>query len=84
MKLTILGELFLLRKMEEVVEVHINGSERPEVNEGNVLEVLEQLNLPVARVVVEVNGEIVPKNLYDHYWVDKRALVEIVNFVGGG
>lgn len=64
--------------------MHINGNERQDVKEGTVLEILEQLKLPLERVVVEVSGDIVPKGKYDTYFVDKSAIVEIVSFVGGG
>ncbi len=62
----------------------INGTEKVEVVEGTVIAVLEQLKLKVERVVVEVNGEIIPKGKYDTHWIDKAAEVEIVSFVGGG
>lgn len=62
----------------------INGKTMSEVTAGTVQDVLMQLDLSVSRVVVEVNGDIVPKGQYDTYWIDKAAAVEIVSFVGGG
>lgn len=62
----------------------INGQEHPDFLEGTVNEMLSNLNLDVAKVVVEVNGEIVPKSQYNTYAIDKAAQVEIVSFVGGG
>lgn len=62
----------------------INGKQHPDFLEGTVIDVLSRLNLDVAKVVVEVNGEIISKSMYDTYWMDKAAQVEIVSFVGGG
>ena len=62
----------------------INGKEHESVECGSVTNVLQQLNLKEERLVVEVNGDIVPKGCYDEYWIDKAAIVEIVSFVGGG
>ena len=62
----------------------INGKMMAEVAAGTVIDVLERLELKVSRVVVEVNGDIIPKGQYDTYWIDEAAAVEIVSFVGGG
>lgn len=62
----------------------INGQEHPNLSEGTVSDILSTLNLEVAKVVVEVNGEIVPKSQYHSYLIDKAAQLEIVSFVGGG
>ncbi len=62
----------------------INGKPHPDLNQGTVTDILNQLNLSIAKVVVEVNGNIVPKGKYDEHWIDASAKVEIVSFVGGG
>lgn len=62
----------------------INGQQHPYFSEGTVTSLLERLNLDTAKVVVEVNGEIIPKSQYPDFHIDKSAQVEIVSFVGGG
>lgn len=62
----------------------INGQQHPDLPEGTVSDLLSSLNLDVAKVVIEVNGEIVSKSQYPSYTIDKAAQVEIVSFVGGG
>ncbi|MBN2897276.1 MAG: sulfur carrier protein ThiS [Clostridia bacterium] len=49
-----------------------------------LLRLLEAVHVNCNRVVVEVDGVIVPKSDYETYLVDKGAVVEIVAFVGGG
>lgn len=62
----------------------INGVHKTGIGSGTVVEVLSQLNLVAERVVVEVNGDIVPRGQYATHWIDEAAEVEIVSFVGGG
>lgn len=62
----------------------INGKSHPDLSQGTVSDILNQLKLCVTKVVVEVNGDIVPKGKYDEHWIDGSAKVEIVSFVGGG
>lgn len=62
----------------------INGREMETEKEGTIAMLIETLDLDAKRVVFEINGEIIPKEAYETFWVDKRAQVEIVSFVGGG
>ncbi|SHJ53619.1 sulfur carrier protein ThiS [Hathewaya proteolytica DSM 3090] len=36
------------------------------------------------RVAVEINGEIIPRNLYATTTLKRQDTIEIVHFVGGG
>lgn len=63
--------------------VKINGEEK-DVAGISVAKFLEDNNYDVARVVVEVNFDIIPKNEYDTYMFKDEDSVEVVSFVGGG
>ena len=66
------------------MRLKINGSDR-EVPEGQPLvQLLASLGLPPARVAVERNGEIVPRNAYPRMVLAEGDRIEIVQFVGGG
>lgn len=62
----------------------INGKNHELKNKISITEMLEQLNLNKDKVVVEVNFEIVPKEQYCEWLLNKEDKVEIVSFVGGG
>lgn len=63
--------------------VTINGEEV--VADGMTLAAyLAQAGYTTERVAVELNGEIVPKMLYDDTRLSAGDEVEIVAFVGGG
>ena len=61
----------------------INGEEK-DVAGKSVSEYLAIANFNMARIVVERNGEIVPKADYDSTVLADGDEIEVVSFVGGG
>lgn len=61
----------------------INGKEYSFQN-ITINNMLNELKLNKDKVVVEVNFEIIPKDQYEEFILDKSASVEIVSFIGGG
>jgi len=66
------------------VRVRVNGEERVLPPSTSVADLLAQLGLPVARVAVEFNREILPKPSYPETVLRDDDRLEIVQFVGGG
>jgi len=66
------------------VRVTING-EPQSLSEGLTLaDLLRQLELDQRRIAVEVNREIVARELYTAHTLTDGDQIEIVQFVGGG
>ena len=66
------------------MNVQING-ENKEIADGlSVGDLLEQLRIRAARVVIERNREIVSRDVYDDVFLAEGDTLEIVHFVGGG
>lgn len=66
------------------MKLQINGEER-EVGEGLTLAaLLEQLSMKPDRVAVELNREIVSRQLWPETRLRSGDQLEIVQFVGGG
>jgi thiamine biosynthesis protein ThiS len=66
------------------MRLKINGEDR-EVDDGLTLTaLLESLQIRPARVVVERNRDIVPRDLYNTTLINDGDKIEIVHFVGGG
>jgi len=66
------------------VQVTING-ERQTLSEAlSLADLLHQLRLNQRRVAIEVNREIVPRELYAAHTLADGDEIEIVHFVGGG
>lgn len=64
--------------------ITVNGEERQATDGATVRRLLDELQIPVVRVAVEVNLEIVPKAAYDQHTLQDGDKIEIVHFVGGG
>ncbi len=68
----------------QTVQIRLNGKPR-EVGRGlSVRELLEDLDLHPAMVVVELNREILDRDRYDDAPVREGDAIELVHFVGGG
>jgi thiamine biosynthesis protein ThiS len=66
------------------MDVTVNGERRSLRAGTSVAGLLEGLGLDVARVVVEHNREIVPREEFAAVQMVAGDTVEIVHFVGGG
>ncbi len=62
--------------------VKVNGKDL-DIAGKTVREFLDEEEYPLSRIVVELNGEILPKAQYDRKFLD-GDVVEVVSFVGGG
>jgi thiamine biosynthesis protein ThiS len=64
--------------------VVING-ERAEIPDGlNVADLIEHLGMPLDRVALERNLDILPRSQWRETQVQPSDTFEIVHFVGGG
>ena len=64
--------------------VHINGEER-EIESGlSVTQLLEELEIRSARVVVELNRDVLARDAFTTTALQDGDKIEIVHFVGGG
>jgi sulfur carrier protein len=66
------------------MEVVVNG-ERREIPEGlSVAALIEHLGMPLDRVALERNRDILPRTHWKSTLVQPNDVFEIVHFVGGG
>ncbi len=52
--------------------------------DSSIFDVLRKLNLPLDKIAVERNLEIVPKSCFDEISVVDGDRLEIIHFIGGG
>lgn len=62
----------------------INGEPRELDGPLTVRALLDRLGMPVQKIAVERNLEIVPKSAYEAVCLGDGDRIEIVHFVGGG
>lgn len=65
------------------MNVQVNGQPRA-IEAGTVLDLLRAYELENKMVVVEIDGEIVPKEAWTSTPLREGSQVELVHFVGGG
>ena len=67
-----------------MVSVVLNGEKREVPGELTLDRFLEHFELPLQRVAVEVNREVVRRTLWPQTIVKDADRIEVVHFVGGG
>ena len=65
------------------MKVFVNGEPR-EVNETTLVGLVTELDLPVARIAIELNREVVRRSEWGSTMLKDEDRIEIVHFVGGG
>jgi thiamine biosynthesis protein ThiS len=65
------------------MNVYVNGEMR-EVSATSLAELIAYLELPVARIAVELNREVVRRSEWGSTMLKDEDRIEIVHFVGGG
>ena len=70
--------------MIKKIKIKINGK-FTQINENLSLSVfLKQLKIPLKKVAIELNQEIIDKNKTKKIKLKKNDKIEIVHFIGGG
>jgi thiamine biosynthesis protein ThiS len=66
------------------LRVYINGESRDVQGTPSLAELISQLDLPAARIAVELNREVVRRSEWSGVMLRDDDRIEIVHFVGGG
>ena len=66
------------------MRVYINGESREVQGNPSLADLITQLDLPAARIAVELNREVVRRGEWGATVLHAEDRIEIVHFVGGG
>ncbi len=66
------------------MRVFVNGESREVQGNPSLAELINQLDLPAARIAVELNREVVRRSEWGGTMLRDDDRIEIVHFVGGG
>jgi thiamine biosynthesis protein ThiS len=66
------------------LRVYINGESREISGTSSLAELINQLDLPAARIAIELNREVVRRSDWGGTVLREDDRIEIVHFVGGG
>lgn len=70
--------------MRKDLQIYVNGESRDLSGTPSLAELISQLDLPAARIAVELNREVVRRADWSSTMLKEDDRIEIVHFVGGG
>ena len=70
--------------MKKKIKIKINGKVKTINQNVNLSNLLKDLRIPIKKVAIELNQEIIDKKKMDKIIVRKNDKIEIVHFIGGG
>ena len=72
-----------MKKIKKI-KIRLNGKFASIDNNLNLLKYVKKLKVPLRKVAIELNEEIVDKNNLKKVKLKKNDKIEIVHFIGGG
>ena len=72
-----------MKKIKKI-KIKINGKIKSIIQDSNLSMVLKNLKIPLNKVAIELNEEIIDKKKINKIKLDKNDKIEIVHFIGGG
>ena len=66
------------------IKIKVNGKVRTVLNNSKLSDLLKNLNIPIKKVAIELNEEIIDKKRTNNIKLKKNYKIEIVHFIGGG
>ena len=72
-----------MKKIKKI-KIKINGKIKTINQDSNLSVVLKNLKIPLNKVAIEINEEIIDKKKINKIKLNKNDKIEIVHFIGGG
>ena len=72
-----------MKKIKKI-KIKINGKIKSITQDSNLSIVLKNLKIPLNKVAIELNEEIIDKKKISKIKLNKNDKIEIVHFIGGG
>jgi len=66
------------------IKIKVNGKFKTVLNNSKLSDLLKNLNIPIKKVAIELNQEIIDKKRSNNIKLKKNDKIEIVHFIGGG
>tara|TARA_B100001057_G_C22582322_1_gene845640 strand:- start:395 stop:598 length:204 start_codon:yes stop_codon:yes gene_type:complete len=67
-----------------MAKIQINGRKINIKQKINLSDLLKKYKLDTKKIALELNGEIIPKQMYKKRIIKNKDNIEIVHFIGGG
>ena len=66
------------------IKIKVNGKVKAVLNNSKLSDLIKNLNIPIKKVAIELNQEIIDKKRSSNIKLKKDDKIEIVHFIGGG
>ena len=66
------------------IKIKVNGKVKTVLNNSKLSGLIKNLNIPIKKVAIELNQEIIDKKRTNNIKLKKNDKIEIVHFIGGG
>jgi len=75
--------LYTMKKIKKI-KIKINGKVKLIYEDTKLSNLIKILKIPIKKVAIELNQEIIDKNNLNKINLKKNDKIEIVHFIGGG
>ena len=72
-----------MKKIKKI-KIKLNGKNKSIDHGSSLNELVNNLNIPIKKVAIEFNKEIIDKKNIKKIKLDNNDVIEIVHFIGGG
>ena len=72
-----------MKKLKKI-KIKINGKIKTIIDELTLYELINDLKIPITKVAIELNKEIINKKEIKKIELENNDVIEIVHFIGGG
>ena len=72
-----------MKKLKKI-KIKVNGKIKLIIDKLTLYELINDLKIPITKVAIELNKEIVDKKKMKKIELEKNDDIEIVHFIGGG
>ena len=72
-----------MKKIKKI-KIRVNGKIKTIMDKLTLAELIKDLKIPLNKVAIELNKEIVNKNKINKIKFKNKDVIEIVHFIGGG
>ena len=72
-----------MKKIKKI-KIKINGKIKSITQDSKLSAVLKNLKIPLNKVAIELNKEIIDKKKINKIKLNKNDKIEVVHFIGGG
>ena len=72
-----------MKKIKKI-KIKVNGKVKTFKENINLSKLVKNLKIPIKKVAIELNQEIIDKKKLDKIFLRNNDKVEIVHFIGGG